>query len=149
MYFSFFDEFLNIETSLRHMYEPSQKFNYYILIETSHYKIFKKNDPSIWWSIFPTMTKFIKKSKNKKIFNYKSKKYFKIKLRSSNNTFKTNFNINVENNINYDWVYYFNNYIEVMCQPVKKPYTNLIEMGSSDNDYSYYEDIVDCKKYCG
>lgn len=146
MHFSFFEEFYYIDKDYRREYEPFQKFNYYILVEVSHYKIFKKNDPTIWWCIFPDMTKFIKKSKNKKIFNYKSKKYYKIKLRSLNNTFETNFNINIHGNINYDVKYFFENYIEVMCQPVKKPYTNLIRMEQTDNYYDF-ENIIDDKIY--
>lgn len=138
--FSFFQDL-----EYKYFANLQRKFNYYLLIERRHYKIFKESRPYIGHLIFPDITKFIKKSYNKKIFKLNNKEYIKLKLREFNNTFTTHLYLSV-----CVYIYNIYDYIEMIAVPVKNPYTNLMvkyEMDYDDITQKYIDGKLYCEKY--
>lgn len=166
---SFFEEFYDVwdDENFDPDYRPDQKFNYYLLIKENFYRTFKKMNPWIfvndsyvndyWYSnyedkIFPNMSKFIKKSYNKKRMNYNGINYIRLKLRVLKNSFipkigicfKTNQDrIEFKKQCNsFHEIYTTNSEnVKIMATPVKKQYTNLIVFEGFTYSLEYKHEI--------
>lgn len=120
-------------------YKTEFTFNYYLLIEKKHYKMFKKINPIIngytldyknstpyyFGNPIINLAKFMKPHYKKEIVSFNEITFIKIKLRALNNSFVPTIDIrfDVKNEI-YD-------YIKFIAVPVKKRYTNLIKLVGS------------------
>lgn len=120
--------------------ELDKKFNYYILIDSQKYKLFKKEIYIINNTCsypLPIMAKFYKSYYNKKNITYNNIKYVKIKLRVFSNSFEHSFELNFDQNLDNHSkriIYPELNQILIIGVPVKRKYNNIFSLADQDVD---------------